>query len=241
MKVTVVSNSPEDIVTLLEQHKIEVIQRGTPDVVISYGGDGSLLVAERKFQGVPKFPIRDTRFSPLCKKHSHENLIKEFLSGRLQKSNMIKLSASFHGKEILALNDIFIHNYNRLTAIRCQIAIDGEIYAKEAASDSLGIATPHGSTAYFKNITGTIFRVGIGIAFSHSREREEHIIISEDSKINITILRGPAIMVADNSSDIISVDSGDEITVCKSHQDSIVYGLKEFMCPDCRNLRHKRI
>lgn len=241
MKAIVVSAYPENIVTLLEQHDIEIIQKGTPDVVVSYGGDGSLLVAEREFKGIPKFPIRDTQVSPLCKKHSHETLIKDFLSGQLKKSNMIKLSASFHGREVLALNDIFIHNYNRLAAIRYQVTIDGEIYTKEAASDSFGIATPHGSTAYFKSITGTIFRVGIGIAFSNSREREEHIIVSEDSKINIKILRGPAMMVEDNSPDIISIDSGDEIVVCKSSQDAIVYGLKEFMCADCRNLRHKRL
>ncbi len=241
MKAVVVSNYPEDIVPLLEQYGVEVIQNGAPDIVISYGGDGSLLVAERTFKGIPKFPIRDTQTSPLCKKHSHENLIKYFVSGRLQKSNMMKLSASFHGREILALNDIFIHNYNRVSAIRYKITIDGDVYSKEAASDSFGIATPHGSTAYFRSITGTIFRVGIGMAFSNSREREDHIIIPEDSIICIKILRGPAMMVADNSSDAISVDSEDEIIVCKSSKDAIVYGLKEFMCTDCRNLRHKRI
>lgn len=241
MKAVVVSVFPEDIVPVLEKYKIEVIKQGTPDVVISYGGDGSLLAAEREFMGIPKLPIRDTRISPLCKKHSHENLIKDFLGGQLQKSNMMKLSASFHGKEVLALNDIFIHNYNRVSAIRYQITIDGDIYSKEAASDSFGIATPHGSTAYFRSITGTVFRVGMGMAFSNSREREDHIIVPEDSKIGIKILRGPAMMVADNSSDIISVDSGDEIIVRKNPQDAIVYGLKEFMCTDCRNLRHKRI
>ena len=241
MKAVIVSDYPEDIVPILEQYEVEIVKKGIPDIVVAYGGDGSLLVAEREFKGIPKFPIRDTRTSPLCKKHSHDNLVKDFLSGLLQKSNLMKLSASFRGKEILALNDIFIHNYNRVTAIRYQISIDGEIYSKEAASDSFGIATPHGSTAYFKSITGTIFRVGIGIAFSNSREREDHIVVSENSKICIKILRGPAMMVADNSSDVTSVDSGDEITVCKSPKEATVYGLKEFMCTDCRNLRHKRV
>ena len=241
MKAVVVSASPEDIAPLLGKYEFEIIQEGTPDIVVSYGGDGSLLVAEREFKGIPKFPIRDTQTSPLCKKHSHESLIKDFLGGRLQKSNMMKLSAAFRGNEVLALNDIFLHNYNKVSAIRYQIAIDGDVYAKEAASDALGIATPHGSTAYFRNITGTVFRVGIGIAFSNSREREDHVIVSEDSKICIKILRGPAMLVADNSPDVISVDTGDEIIVCKSSQDATVYGLKEFMCADCRNLRHKRI
>ena len=241
MKAIVVSICPEDIVPLLKKNGIDVIRKGKPDVVISYGGDGSLLTAEREFVGIPKFPIRDTRTSSLCKRHSHEKFIKDFLGGKLQKTNMLKLSAAFHGREVLALNDIFIHNYNRVSAIRYWITINGEIYCKEAASDSFGIATPHGSTAYFRSITGTIFRVGIGIAFSNSREREDHIVVSEDSEICIKIFRGPAMMVEDNSPKVVSLDLGDEIIVRKNPEDAMVYGLKEFMCADCRNLRHKRL
>ncbi len=230
----------EDIIPLIKNYDIKVVEGKKPDVVITYGGDGTLLTAEREFPEIPKFPIRDIRTANLCRNHNIEDLIKMFAADKLEKSEMIKISATYDNKKLIALNDIFVHNCQRVTAIRYSIAIDDEVYIREAASDSFGIATPHGSTAYFKSITGTVFRVGIGLAFSNSREHEEHIIIPESSTIDVKILRGPAMMVADNSPEIVSLDTGDQISISKAKTTTIAYGLKEFMCLDCRKLRHKR-
>lgn len=231
----------EDIFPVLEKYKINVIKTGKPDIVITYGGDGTLLAAEREFPKIPKFPIRDTRTANLCNKHSIDDLIRRYAEGKLGRTEMIKISARCGKKEFVALNDIFVHNCQRVTAIRYSISIDNELYIKEAASDSFGIATPHGSTAYFKSITGTVFRTGIGLAFSNSREHEAHVIIPDTSTINLKIIRGPAIMVADNSPQVINLNDGDDIVISKHNSLTIAYGLKEFMCMDCRKLRHKRI
>ncbi len=231
----------EDIIPFVKNCGIRIVDSKTPDVVITYGGDGTLLAAEREFPGIPKFPIRDTRTAHLCCIHSVEDLIKSYVGNKLEKSEMIKISAKYRGKELIALNDIFVHNCQRVTAIRYSISIDDEVYIKEAASDSFGIATPHGSTAYFKSITGTVFRVGIGLAFSNSREHEDHVVIPETSTINVKILRGPAMMVADNSPEIVDLDTGDFMSISKSENTTMAYGLKEFMCLDCRKLRHKRV
>lgn len=231
----------EDIIPMVEKYGIKIVESKTPDIVITYGGDGTLLAAEREFPGISKFPIRDTRTASLCSNHSVENLIKSYVLNRLEKSEMIKISAKYRGKELIALNDIFVHNCQRVTAIRYSIAIDDEVYIREAASDSFGIATPHGSTAYFKSITSTVFRVGIGLAFSNSREHEDHIVIPETSTINVEILRGPAMMVADNSPEVVSLDTGDLISISRSENTTKAYGLKAFMCLDCRKLRHKRV
>lgn len=230
----------EDILPFLENCGIRIVDSKTPDVVITYGGDGTLLAAEREFPGIPKFPIRDTRAANLCSIHSIEGLIKAYVQNKLERSEMIKISARYGEKELIALNDIFVHNCQRVTAIRYSISIDGDVYIKEAASDSFGIATPHGSTAYFKSITGTVFRVGIGLAFSNSREHEDHVIIPETSTINVKILRGPAMMVADNSPEVVGLNTGDTLSISKSENTTMAYGLKEFMCLDCRKLRHKR-
>ncbi|HBM17171.1 MAG TPA: hypothetical protein DD381_12635 [Lentisphaeria bacterium] len=230
----------EDILPLLHKYDIDVIRDNRcPDVVITYGGDGTLLAAEREFPGIPKLPIRDIRTAPLCPRHFVEEIIRRYLEGILEMSSMIKISAKCNDKEFIALNDIFIHNCQRVTAIRYSVIIDDELYIREAASDSFGVATPHGSTAYFRSITGTAFRSGLGMAFSNSREREAHLIIPDSSSIKVKILRGPAIMVADNCKDIITLDEGDDITISKYSKSAVAYGLKEFMCHDCRNLRHK--
>ena len=240
MKVAVVSQYGEDIVPVLEQCGIEISDK-SPDAVIAYGGDGTFLLSEREFPGLPKFPLRDSRTAPLCTAHNLRNLVECFVSGKLEKSKLIKINGFFRNKKITALNDIFIHNYNRNTAIRCSVWIDDELYLKEDANDGIGIATPHGSTAYFRSITNCIFRSGIGLAFSNSRDHSSHIVVPEYSVIRIKVIRGPVVVVNDNSSEIGCLKEGEEISVRKSEEHLDVYGLKDFMCRSCRALRHMKI
>ncbi|MBI4020263.1 MAG: hypothetical protein HY367_02940, partial [Candidatus Aenigmarchaeota archaeon] len=45
-----------------------------PDFVITYGGDGTILVAERKYPGVPKIPISRSRICSKCFNYMIKNL-----------------------------------------------------------------------------------------------------------------------------------------------------------------------
>ena len=51
----------------------------------------------------------------------------------------------------------------------------------------------------YQSITHSIFRVGIGLAFSNSTEEVSHLVLSESSVIEIEVVRGPGILIADNS------------------------------------------
>ncbi|NTW17339.1 MAG: hypothetical protein HGA41_07785 [Syntrophaceae bacterium] len=237
MKVIVVSRYKEDIIPFLEECGVEITDK-SPDAVIAYGGDGTFLLSEREFPGVPKFPLRDNRTAPLCPAHTIRNLVECFASGKLEKSELMKIDGFFRDKKITALNDIFIHHYNRNAAIRCSVWIDDELYLKEDANDAIGIATPHGSTAYFRSITNCIFRSGLGLAFSNSRDRTSHIVVPDCSVIRIKVRRGPGAVVYDNSSDMGRLGEGDEISVSKSEERAVAYGMKDFMCRSCRALRH---
>jgi NAD+ kinase len=239
MKVAVVSQYREDIVPVLEEYGIEISDK-SPDAVVAYGGDGTFLRSEREFPGLPKFPLRENRTAPLCAAHNLRNLVECFASGKLEKSELIKIDGFYRNKKIAALNDIFIHNYNRNTAIRCSVWIDDELYLKESVNDAIGIATPHGSTAYFRSITNCIFRSGIGLAFSNSRDHTSHIVVPECSVIRIKVTRGPVLVVNDNSNEMDCLETGEEISVRKSEKSLMAYGLKDFMCPSCRAARRGR-
>jgi NAD kinase len=91
------------------------------------------------------------------------------------------------------------------------VCIDDELYLKEDANDGIGVATPHGSTAYFRSITNCIFRSGIGLAFSNSRDHSSHIVVSEYSVIGIKVTRGPVVVVNDNSNEIDRLETGEEV------------------------------
>lgn len=229
----------EDINPLLEKAGFSFSEK-TPDLIITHGGDGALLGAERKYPGIPKFPMRDRRTASLCPLHSYEQQIAMLKSKTLEKSELIKIAGFFEGKSLKGINDVFIHNRDHVSALRCKVWIDGELYADDIVGDGVGVATIHGSTAYYRSITHSVFKVGIGLAFSNSTEATNHLVLPEDSEIKIQVTRGPALLVADNSPEFFELGEKDEVTVRKIDEKAEILGLDIFMCPACRLLRHPK-
>ena len=208
------------------------------DLVIAHGGDGTLLWSERDYPGVPKLPLRDARTAPQCQDHSYDKVLDALLADELEVSILPKLEGIYKDKRMVALNDIFVHNLERASALRYQVLIDNELYANEIVGDSVGVATVHGSTAYYRSITQSIFRVGMGLAFSNSTEEINHLVISEQSEVAIRVFRGPALIIADNSPEMVEVPEHGEVIIRQAAEKAVIYGLKGFMCPECRVLRH---
>ena len=65
----------------------------------------------------------------------------------------------------------------------------------------------------------------------------ENVDYTQKSVITIEIVRGPGVLVADNSPERIPVQEGDIVTFRQSELSAEVLGLDHFMCPKCRVLR----
>ena len=238
MKVLLTGKNSEIIGKILKAKGIELV-KAAPDLVVAFGGDGTLLGAEREFPGVPKFPIRDNVRSPLCIQHqSYEKMVDNLIAGRLERHNLIKLAGIFGDRMVVGINDVFIHNSNPVSAMRYRVYIDDEPYEHEIVGDGVGVSTVHGSTAYYRSITHSVFKVGIGLAFSNSTELTNHLVLPEDSIIKIKVVRGPGTLVADNGPDGISLKEDEVATIRKVPEKAIVLGHDIFMCQRCRRLRH---
>lgn len=227
-----------DITPLLAKYDLSIAESSDFDAVITHGGDGALLGAERDYPGIPKFPIRDAATAPTCPEHSLESRLSDFSKGTLPLVTMPKVQATVNGKTLTALNDVFLHNADFASALRYRVKIDGQLYAHEVAGDGVCLATPHGSSAYYRSITHSLFRTGIGLAFSNSTEEVDHLVLNENSVIEVTITRGPGVLLADNSPLRITVNEGDTVVFSSSKETAQVYDLAGFMCPKCRLLRH---
>ncbi|MFA6292524.1 MAG: hypothetical protein WC637_12115 [Victivallales bacterium] len=240
MKVSLQGRYIEDILPYFGPKDFKITNKN-PDLIIVHGGDGALLGAERAFPGIPKFPVRDIRTAPLCPEHaSYEKIFGLLRKNKLVKSEIMKLAASSGAFRVKAINDIFMHNLNPVSAIRYKVFIDEKAYGEEIVGDGVGVSTVHGSTAYYRSITHSIFRVGIGLAFSNSTELINHLVLPEETSIKITLTRGPAVLVADNSPDTLEMKAGNSVTIRKIQEKAIAYGLDIFMCHKCRKLRHPR-
>ena len=236
-RVKLIGKNLDDVRPEILKHNLEIVEENF-DMVIAHGGDGTLLWAERDYPGVPKLPLRDFRTAPQCSSHTYSKVLDALVRGELERTLLPKLEGTYQDKKLLAVNDIFVHNKERTSALRYQVLIDNELYANEIVGDSVGVATVHGSTAYYRSITQSIFRVGIGLAFSNSTEEINHLVLDEKSQIAIRVFRGPALLMADNSPEMIEVPEHGEVKIQLAEKKAVIYGLKGFMCPECRVLRH---
>ena len=239
MKVRLIGKNLADIRPLLNRYGLqEAGDSEIPELIIAHGGDGSFLQSEQLYPGIAKLPIRDERTAPRCPDHTTEALLELFCSGRCKPVILPKAAAACNGKVLTGINDVFLHNRDRVSALRYRVRIDGELYANEIVGDGVGLATVHGSTAYYRSITHSIFRVGIGLAFSNSTEEVSHLVLDESSRVSIEVVRGPGLLMADNAAETVEVKDGDSVEFFLSGETVPVYLLEEFMCSKCRVLRH---
>ena len=187
---------------------------------------------------MPKLPIRDAGTAELCPEHRCELQLEAFRRGETPLTVLPKVAGTARGRTLYALNDVFLHNLELSSALRYRVRIDGELYANEVVGDGVGLSSVHGSTAYYRSITHSIFRVGLGLAFSNSTEEVNHLVLNSTSRVEIEVVRGPGVLIADNSPEQIVLNEGEKVLLFESELQARIYGLANFMCPKCRLLRH---
>lgn len=193
------------------------------NLVISHGGDGSLLGASRQYPNLEILPIRSSKICHHCYSAENvENILKSIKSGTLKPKKHIKLIAVFKNHKIIALNEINIKCSHPNLALRFSYSIGDTNYTNNIA-DGIIISTPFGSTAYFKSITNMVFSQGIGVAVNNSIKQIANQIVDDSSLITINIDRENACLCADNYPKIFKLKPGDKIVVKKSIQSAYIY------------------
>lgn len=234
MKILIEGKNAKDLTKLIKHLEFEIVSLN-PDVIISYGGDGTLLSLERKYPGVPKLPIRDSLICKKCPKHKEEILLQALLQGKLKIKEYQKLHTNTYGTDLLALNDFVVRNENPIHTIRFKVFNNG-IPVGFFIGDGIVIATPFGSTGYFKSVTGKSFNSGFGLAFNNTTEKESPIYLNANDDINFQLARGKATLSFDNNPDVLQISEGSELIFKLSDQVAKIYD-SSLRCPNCQVIR----
>ncbi len=157
-------SASEDIVDLFPS-PVASLDAGRIDLLVTFGGDGTLLRGAREVHGhrVPILGVNLGRVGFLtttAREHMPEALA-DFEAGRLRLSERAALRAVLsgpggvtHGSHV-ALNDVVLHKGGVARVVRFQVLMDGEPIGPVSA-DGLVVATPTGSTAYSLSAGGPI-------------------------------------------------------------------------------------
>ncbi|NMA43344.1 MAG: hypothetical protein GX946_08165 [Oligosphaeraceae bacterium] len=240
LRVLLYGRNLEDLLPLLQDFPAEIVQEN-PELVITHGGDGSLLGAERLYPGVPKCPMRDRRQNPKCALHSEINTLEKLFRGELQKSYPSKVAAYLDSgtPRLLGLNDLVLSRGLLSSAIRYRIWVDGQLFCPQVVSDSLVLSSPFGSTGYFQSITHGNFRVGLGLAFNNAMDGLDFCVLPEDAVVKVQLLRGPAHLLADNNPQVCELVENDCFSARLIKSQTLFYGMDVFRCQECYQLRRK--
>ncbi|MBO7622248.1 MAG: NAD(+)/NADH kinase, partial [Victivallales bacterium] len=145
------------------------------------------------------------------------------------------------GNTLKGINDVVLSRKLIASAIRYRIWANGELLRSQVVADSLVVSTPFGSTGYFQSITHGNFQVGLGVAFNNAMDLYSHVIIPDNSQLTVELLRGPAVLVADNDPNSYELCTGNRLRISISDERTSIYGLDVFRCMDCYDLRKKGI
>lgn len=235
MKALLYGNNLKDITPLTKSLGIKIVN-SSPEVIISYGGDGTLLSSERKYPGIPKLPIRDSQVCRKCLNHQERKVLDRLLHGKLPLKEHKKLHTNIYGKDLYALNDFVVRNSDPAHTIRFQILQD-LLSSGILIGDGIVVATPFGSTGYFKSITRKYFEAGFGLAFNNTTERIKPLYLDENDKLTFQLIRGKATLTLDNDPHIYHIPEGTRLSFEISDKTARIYSDSSLRCPNCQVIR----
>jgi NAD+ kinase len=233
----------ERALTLAREWRNEIVARGAPaplvasawdehtasalcgevDLLITLGGDGTLMRAARIASpcGVPSIGVKlgHVGFLSAFKPEEFALYIDRLLAGeyRVEERMMVRahlIRNSQHKRSYEGVNDVVVSRGRLARVIRIEIAIDGEVL-DHFALDGAIIATATGSTAYSLAVGGPILaptvRTLLLTLISPYLSPIHSLVLPEGARVVIRMTSPlPAMLTVDGQFDI-EVEEGDEV------------------------------
>ncbi len=177
------------------------------DAIITVGGDGTVLFAQRLAPNVPILGINlgGRGFLADVDPKDIQRALKMLQAGKLQVVLRERLTAVAKGKQLPdALNDVVVSSAQAGKTVALRVLVNGEL-AMEARGDGVIVATPTGSTAYAHAAGGPVIdprlKVILVVPICPSRPRPNPLTAPANSRVEVEPTRPgrDALVIVDGS------------------------------------------
>lgn len=195
-----------------------------PDVIVSLGGDGTVLHALALYPEVPMLPINfgHTGFLTAGNEDEAEKIIFRLLANEYYIDERIRLISEFHGKTHEVINEVVVKGTTRLISV--EVYVDGALI-HTIRGDGTIVGTPTGSTSYLLATGSSIVAPEVPCiivnGINEYRFASRSLILPADSHVRLRITentREPEIFVSHDGRDKLMAEIGDEIFVRKAEE-----------------------
>ena len=191
------------------------------DLVITVGGDGTLLGAARALasSGVPLLGINLGRLGFLADLPTDalETCLDPILAGEFDAEERFLLAARVNGDPpLLALNDVVIHKWNTARMIELETLIDGS-FVNRQRGDGIIVSTPTGSTAYSLAAGGPILQASLRaftlVPICPQSMTNRPIAVSDTCEIEILVTKAADARLHFDGQSFVDVQNLDRINI----------------------------
>ncbi len=226
-KVAVVARDPSKVIDLKKELTDFEYDEKNPDFVVSFGGDGTYIVAERLYPNIPKLLVKDSEICVKCQEGDIYPLISKIIRDNYKIEEHMKLETVINKKRWLCTNNFVFRNKFPTHALRFYVRVDGKRINELVIGDGVVVSTPFGSTAYHHSISRKSFDNGIGVAFNNPTKPQNHLVLKEDSIVEFELVRGDCVFASDNNPEVIDLIEGQVITIKKAKEIAKIIRIKE--------------
>ncbi|HEX2241019.1 MAG TPA: NAD(+)/NADH kinase [Actinomycetota bacterium] len=156
------AEAADELTRIFQDHGIEVTE-SSPDLVVSLGGDGTMLRAAQ-FAHKSDAPLLGINLGTMgylteVDREQKDHAVKRVIAGEfhIEERMMLACEVSTAGKQMsyVALNEVLVERESHRRLVRLHVQVGGESLAMFNA-DGIIVATPTGSTAYALSAGGPI-------------------------------------------------------------------------------------
>lgn len=209
-----------------------------PDMVLSVGGDGTMLAAVRRALAwdvpVLGFNLGTLGFLARAEREDATQVIERLISGRFQVEDRQTVSAAVDGLSATGVNDVVIEKVDFTRLISIEVTIDGSPFITYRA-DGLIVATPTGSTAYSLSARGPLVDPRVPALImtpvaSHSLF-DRAMVLPAETVINLRVTRDRSVRVNVDKTDLGILTEGKTVEIRRGDRPARFVALEESNFP----------